>query len=192
MPNLTGGFLKFHEFTADYVKRLAEGDPFVAEHFHAYFSKLFAVRLGRRGRSREFIEDVTQETFRRVLTWLQSGKPVEYPERFGAFVHAISVNVEREMLRPEERYQPMDDADFTDHRADPASALVTDERKRAVRAILAELSERDRRVLELRYLEEWPLEKICQQLGVDAVYVRVVLHRARLRFREKMGDAVPV
>lgn len=183
--------MKFHQFTADYIKRLAEGDPFVAGHFHAYFWKLFAVRLGRRGRPREFIEDVAQETFRRVLAWLQSGRAIEHPERFGAFVHSISVNVEREMARPEERYKSMNGADFTDHRVDPDAALVNEERKRLVRAILNELSERDRRVLELRYFEEWPIEKICEALGVDARYVRVVLHRARTRFREKMGNAAP-
>lgn len=180
--------MKFHEFTADYIQRLADGDPVVAGHFHAYFWKLLAVRLGRRGRPREFIEDVAQETFRRVLALLQSGRPIEHPERFGAFVHSISVNVEREMARPEERYRPMNGIDFTDHRGGPDAALVTEERKRRVRAILNELSERDRRVLELRYLEEWPVEKICEVLGVERGYVRVVLHRARTRFREKMGD----
>ncbi|HXG33733.1 MAG TPA: sigma-70 family RNA polymerase sigma factor [Bryobacteraceae bacterium] len=180
--------MNFHEFTADYIKRLGEGDPFVAEHFRAYFWKLLVVKLGRRGRPTEFIEDVAQETFRRVIALLRSGREIEHPERFGAFVHAIAVNVERELSRPEHRYVPIDGTDFTDARIDLDSELVTAQRKRQVRAVLDELPERDRRVLELRYLHDWPLERICRELGVDASYVRVVLHRARNRFREKMGN----
>jgi RNA polymerase sigma factor (sigma-70 family) len=179
--------LNFHEFTADYIQRLAEGDPFIAEHFRAYFWKLLAVKLGRRGRPTEFIEDVAQETFRRVIALLRSGREIQHPERFGAFVHAISVNVERELSRPEYRYVSIDGADFRDARIDLDSQLVTEHLKRQVRAVLEELPERDRRVLELRYLHEWPLERICRELSVEASYVRVLLHRARSRFREKMG-----
>jgi RNA polymerase sigma-70 factor (ECF subfamily) len=188
-PKFYRRLLNFHEFTADYIQRLAEGDPVVAEHFRAYFWKLLVVKLGRRGRPTEFIEDVAQETFRRVIALLRSGRPIEHPERFGAFVHGISVNVERELSRPEDRYVPIDGADFKDTQTDLDAELVSAQRKRQVRAVLEELNERDRRVLELRYLHEWPLERICREVGVEAGYVRVLLHRARNRFREKMGNS---
>ena len=55
------------------------------------------------------------------------------------------------------------------------AALATDRR---VSAILAELPERARKVLQLRFLESYSLQDAADELGVSLANVKVIQHRA--------------
>lgn len=181
--------MKFYGFNADYLVRLREGDPFVEQHFTAYFGELIFLKLRNRLRSRELIEDVQQETLLRVIRTLRTEAGVEHPERFGAFVNSVCNNVMRELVRQEHRHDPYDGGespDVPDERVDLDGTIVNEERKRLVRKILDELSTRDRQVLRLLFLEEKSTREVCEQLGVDGDYLRVLVHRAKLRFKNKM------
>jgi RNA polymerase sigma-70 factor (ECF subfamily) len=74
--------------------------------------------------------------------------------------------------------------DPPDPRADSESRLVTEERRRRVRKILEEMPERDRCILRSLFLEERDKDGVCRQMNVDRDYLRVLLHRAKLKFRE--------
>lgn len=59
---------------------------------------------------------------------------------------------------------------------------MTAQRKATVRLVLKELPGRERDLLQQVFLEEQDKDEVCQRLGVDRGYLRVLLHRARLRF----------
>lgn len=172
-------------FDEEYVRRLAGGDPYVENHFCAYFGELLYIKLRVRVRSPQLIEDVRQETLFRVLRNLRS-KGIDHPERLGAYVLAVCNNVVLEAFRAEGRFMGMDEESSVvlDQRAGADETLVTAERKAHVLAVLQELPEKDRELLRLVFLEEEDKDQVCRRLGVDRNYLRVLLHRARLRFKE--------
>ena len=64
------------------------------------------------------------------------------------------------------------------------ASLITAERKQIVADVLDRLKSKDREILRLVFLEENSREDICKKLGVEAGYLRVLLHRAKERFAE--------
>src|SRR5882724_12395503 len=89
------------EFDAGYLARLKTGDIETEHHFEAYFSNVIWLKLRNRVRARHLIDEIRQETFTRVINYLKSGKVIQYPERFGAFVLSVCNNVMLEVLRCE-------------------------------------------------------------------------------------------
>jgi RNA polymerase sigma-70 factor (ECF subfamily) len=178
-------------FDENYVGRLQARDPQTESHFAAYFSDLLLIKLRRSVRSPQLISDVRQETLLRVIETVRAGG-LEHPERLGAFVCAVSNNVLLEHLRAEGRFQGAAPAqEPADERTRPEQELIDQDSKRQVETILAELSDKDRLLLRMVFLEEMAREEVCRRLGVTPEYLRVVLHRAKARFREKFlaGEA---
>jgi RNA polymerase sigma-70 factor, ECF subfamily len=60
---------------------------------------------------------------------------------------------------------------------------VSRERKDLVRSILEELPEKDRRILRAVFLEDVDKAEVCKRFDVNRDYLRVLVHRAKIRFR---------
>jgi RNA polymerase sigma-70 factor (ECF subfamily) len=173
----------FHSFDDDYIKRLAAGDAIVESHFGAYFGELLTLKLRVRLRSPQLIEDIRQETLLRVLKIVRN-KGVAHPERFGGFVCAVCNNVLMEMLRADRRHDQMEpEVEPADETVDLDAPLVNEQYRRQVEKVLDELSEKDRKLLRMYFLEERDKREICQHFQVADEYLRVLLHRAKARFR---------
>ena len=178
--------LVFQSFDADYIGRLTRGDSATEDHFASYFGELLYLQLRTRLRSWQLIEDVRQETLLRVLQTLRRKGGVEHPERFGAFVNAVCNNVMMELCRADGRHnyvedQPVEPADST---VDLDAPLIDSERKEQVERVLAELPAKDRELLRAVFLEEEDKSAVCARLNVDQDYLRVLVHRAKSRFRK--------
>jgi RNA polymerase sigma-70 factor (ECF subfamily) len=65
---------------------------------------------------------------------------------------------------------------------------VNEERKHQVRKVLQGLPAKDRSVLYMVFYEETDREEICRRFGIDREYLRVLVHRAKLRFRKELLD----
>jgi RNA polymerase sigma factor (sigma-70 family) len=176
--------VEFHLFDAEYVRRLAEGDPATESHFGAYFEKFIFLKLRARRVTPEMIADVRQETMLRVLKALRQGAGVTHPERFGSYVNSVSNNVLMELNAKNSKHSPMDDdtPEPFDNRVDLDAAIITEERKRMVAAVLDELAVKDREILRLVFFEDIDRTAICSRLHVDLDYLRVLLHRAKAKF----------
>src|SRR5260370_3633616 len=186
--------LEHAEFDAGYVSRLKSGDSETQKHFTAYFSSVIWLKLSSRVRARKLSEEIRQESFARVLNFLTHGKTIDYPERCGGFVLAVCNNVMLEVLRQESQ-QPHTSSpaeEPRDERVKFDADIVTEERKRMVREVLAELPDKDRMLLRMVFLEEGDRAAISRHFNVGTDYLRVLLHRAKERFREavrKKGTA---
>jgi RNA polymerase sigma-70 factor (ECF subfamily) len=136
------------------------------------------------------VEDARQETFLRVIASLRRGD-VKHPERLGAYVNVVCNNVVFEVYRAEARTSPLPDTELSirDSRPDAESGLVSRETKQQVREVLEELSPRDRELLRLVFFEEQDASQVCQQFNVARNYLRVLLHRAKRRFRTSLEGA---
>jgi RNA polymerase sigma-70 factor (ECF subfamily) len=178
--------IKFESFDEDYVQRLTEGDPVASNHFASYFGNLLYLKLRVRLRSPHLIEDIRQETLKRVLAILREGGGVENPESFGAFVNGVCNNVMRELCRLDEREEPWDEGmdDPIDATVDLDAELVNDDLKREIAWVFAAMPVKDRRILKAIFLDELDKAEICRKYQVNNNYLRVMLHRAKAQFRE--------
>jgi RNA polymerase sigma-70 factor (ECF subfamily) len=179
--------VQFYSFDAGYLERLAAGDPEIERHFNEYFSELILIKLRARHYARNIIEDVRQETFLRVLQALRR-KGIREPERIGAFVNSVCNNVVLEFGRTGARLTFTDERapETPDERADSEQELVSREEAAQVRAILADMSPKNRQLLSAVFLEERPNDEVCREFKVDQNYLRVLLFRARAQFRQTM------
>jgi RNA polymerase sigma-70 factor (ECF subfamily) len=168
-------------FDAEYVRRLIHSDPDTERDFASYFGELLAIKLHSRLRAPEMIQDVTQETFLRVLRTLRESG-IDSPEALGSFVNSVCNNVLFEAYRAQSRVAgPVGERVSEETPAD--AALAGEEERTQVRAVLSELPEKDRRILRWLFFDERDKGEVCRVLQVDREYLRVLVHRAKQRFR---------
>jgi len=72
---------------------------------------------------------------------------------------------------------------------EPLDWLISLERQSEVRTAMSGLSERDRQLLMLKYVDGLSYAEIAQRMGVTASSVQSRLHRARALLREKLLSA---
>ncbi len=179
-----------HEFDRPYIERLVAEDPDTERHFTKYFGDLLALKLRSRLRSPALVEDAKQETFLRVLTTLKQKRGLATPESLGAFVNGVCNNVLFELYRSEGRATQMEeDHEVSDEgRGGVETTLMADEERDRVRHALAALPERERDLIRWLFFEERDKDEICRELNVDRNYLRVLLHRAKARFRHQFVE----
>lgn len=85
------------------------------------------------------------------------------------------------------RPDPVDEVDSWEGEED--ERIVSTVERADLHAALKRLSERDRKLIELRYEEDLTQEAIARRLGIPDGTVKVRLHRVRHRLREAMGPS---
>ena len=172
-------------FDDTYLRALKERDQDTENHLVSYFSRPVQLKLRARLRSPELVQDARQETFLRVFSYFRAGKTLDNPASLPGFVHTVCHNVALELLRGHLRHDQMAEnaPEPADSAPGPEDQMVTSERKQIVRRLLGELAEKDRELLRRVLLEEEDKDAVCREFRVDRGYLRVLLHRARLRFK---------
>jgi RNA polymerase sigma-70 factor (ECF subfamily) len=110
---------------------------------------------------------------------------VRQPERFGAFVNSICNNVLLEYYRSSTKNQPMEEVhmDIPDKILDLEGMLVTKQSAEQVRRILDAMPKRDRDLLRAIFLDDKEKDAVCREFGVDREYLRVLVYRAKDKFK---------
>ncbi|HET8799127.1 MAG TPA: sigma-70 family RNA polymerase sigma factor [Thermoanaerobaculia bacterium] len=172
--------MELFPFDDDYVGRLRSGDPATEEHFHSYFRELLLVKLRRRLRSMQAVDDVRQEVFKRVLEHLGELRDAR---KLGAFVNSTCNLVLLEFYRAESRAESLGEEAEVAMAADADAHLDAARTRVRVRRALENLEPRDAEILRAVFLEEGDKDEICRRYGIDRGYLRVLLHRAKEKFR---------
>jgi RNA polymerase sigma-70 factor, ECF subfamily len=178
--------MEFFPFDDDYVRRLREGDRWTEEHFRTYFEQLLLIKLRRRLPSLEAIHDARQEVFVRVFKALRAPDGgIRDARKLGAYVNTVCNNVVLEIYRQTNRTEPLADAHLDlPTSEDVENALVNGEERERVRRVVKDLPSRDRDILNALFFEERSNDDVCAEFGVDRGYLRVLLYRAKEKFRE--------
>jgi RNA polymerase sigma-70 factor (ECF subfamily) len=147
-------------------------------------------------RSPADVADLSQETFLRAYAHLGTFNPSL--GKFSTWIYHIARNVVRTHLgkslrRPQtqelgedrtlEEALPDPSAD-----ADPSRGILRAEAESDVRAALAELPERTRTVLSLRYYDNLEYQAIAETMGLSLGNVKTLIHRGKLALAQKMRD----
>lgn len=173
--------------------RIGAGDRAAEAQLVERYARGVLYLLKRRTRNAELALDLRQETFRIAIEKLREREITE-PERVGAFLRGIAVNLAIADHRKTARRATTADSDAVELAADaaegPADIVASEQTRAAVRALLDEMSvARDRDILIRFYIEDEGKDSICVALGVDSAHFNRVLFRAKQRFRELLERA---
>ncbi len=183
--------MELYAFDDDYVRRLREGDRWTEQHFLDYFNQLLLIKLRSRLRNTQGIDDARQEVFVRVFRTLRSAEGVRDGRKLGAFVNSVCNNVLLESFRANSRTEALEDehTELPDPGTRADDALVTVETRARVRRVLEKLQPKDASLLRALFLEERDKDEVCRSFHVDRNYLRVLLHRAKEKFRSEYEHA---
>lgn len=127
-------------------------------------------------------EEVTQDAMLTVLTRLDRYAP-RTGTRFVAWVTTVALNTARRRFR-RRRPEPTDPAELTriaDDTTDTERDVDGERQREALLRALAELDERERAIVSLRYGSELDAGEIARALGLEPANVRKILERTRVR-----------
>ena len=152
--------------------------------------------IGASVRSSADVADLSQETFLRAYAHLGTFNPSL--GKFSTWVYHIARNVVRTHLGKSQR-RPQT-AEIGDERtlenmlsdtsadADPMGGLLRVEADTEVRTALAELPERTRTVLALRYYDNMDYQTIATTMGLSLGNVKTLIHRGKLALAHKIHE----
>jgi RNA polymerase sigma-70 factor (ECF subfamily) len=135
-------------------------------------------------------EDVAQETLRRVFEALRGGRVADYAALPGFIFQTarhVCLRHHRSSGREARALLRLHDGEAGGERStsgDCLTALITEERRRAVREALERLDHGDRDLLRLAFYDLLDAEQIAQRLALTTGAVRVRKHRALRRLAE--------
>src|SRR5437764_8365377 len=176
-------FVELFPFDAEYLRRLRAGDPVTEDHFTQYFSELLTIKLRARRLVRGDLLEITQETFFRVWKALRSGNSIQSPDRIGSYVNSVCNNILHEWYRVKLRTDQLPEGWDEPTAIDVDQLLVSAEDAVRVRQALDSLDAKDAELLRDFYLRDRPKAELCRDRNVTGTYIRVLLHRAREKFR---------
>ncbi|MCZ6918726.1 MAG: sigma-70 family RNA polymerase sigma factor [Gemmatimonadetes bacterium] len=147
-------------------------------------------------RDRERAEDLTQETFVKVLNALDSYRP-EY--KFSSWIFKIANNAAIDQLRRKEldtlsldgapdavtaERQEGTSLQLADTGESPLQELQARELGGQIEEAIAQLRPEYRSCILLRHVEGYPYEEIAEMLDLPLGTVKTYIHRARSQLRE--------
>ncbi len=152
--------------------------------------------IGASVRGTADVADLSQETFLRAYAHLGTFNPSL--GKFSTWVYHIARNVVRTHLGKSQR-RPQT-AEIGEERtlenmlpdvsadADPMGGLLRAEAESEVRSALAELPERTRTVLALRYYDNMDYQTIATTMGLSLGNVKTLIHRGKLALAHKLHE----
>ncbi len=178
------------------VRRVRNGERELFSVLVDRYKRGIATFISAAVRSPSDVADLSQETFLRVYAHLDTFNPAL--GKFSTWVYQIARNVVRTHLGksqrrvqtqelPEDRSLENALPDLSGE-SDPAGGVLRQESERELRAALADLPERTRTVLALRYYNNMEYHTIASTLGLSLGNVKTLIHRGKIALAQKMRE----
>jgi len=178
------------------VQRVRSGEREVFGVLVDRYKRGIANFIGATVRNSSETADLSQETFLRAYAHLHTFNP--QLGKFSTWIYQIARNVIRTYLAKSQRapqFQELSQEQTLETaladpspQADPAGGLLRQEAERELRAALAELSDRTRTVLALRYFDNMEYQTIASTLGLSLGNVKTLIHRGKIALTKKMRE----
>jgi len=156
-----------------------------------YQDRLYSFALRLTGRP-EDAEDVAQDAFVRAYRALQGYGPDRVRQlALKAWLYRITLNVARNRFRGKKRvFVPLEDWDASDDPSDRPDARAERRRERAdLATLVAELPERYKNAIVLRYVEGLRVEEVAAVLKQPLGTTKSNLHRAVNALRDAISES---
>ena len=176
------------------VRRVRSGEREVFSVLVDRYKRGIASFISAAVRTPADVADLSQETFLRAYAHLDTFNPAL--GKFSTWMYQIARNVVRTHLGKSQRRVPTSELpeDQTlentlpdlSRDGNPEAGVVRAEAERELRAALAELPERTRAVLTLRYYNNMEYHTIASTLGLSLGNVKTLIHRGKIALARKM------
>jgi len=177
--------VELYSFDDEFVRRLCAGDREAEDFFFRYFSGVLFSKLRRRVSLLDAIEDIIQETLLRALHAICSVEGLRDNRTLGSFVNSICSNVLREWFRKTGKQERKleDYPQLADPRDGAEKRLMKMQERLRVHRVLDSLDPRDAEILRAVFISERDKDEVCRSFGISRDYLRVLLFRAKEKFR---------
>lgn len=156
---------------------LAQEDPgALDEIYRRHAARVLGFIMKHRSLSRERAEDVTQIVFMQLYRKRHQYRP-EHAAL--AWVYVVTKSELRDYLARESRHLDKNHSPLSQ----PEAPTPNWEERDEARALLERLSEKDRDLVERRYLRDQDFDEIARDLGTSPVNVRQLISRALRKLR---------
>ena len=171
------------------ARRATTDEEAFEELYEHFFPRVYNFIYARLKNSAD-ADDVTSTTFLKMNENLESYDPNR--AAFSTWLFRIATNSIIDHTRHIEKNQETEWEEFFDPAApeheEPERQMITAETSRGLLAALDKLSERERRIIELRYWGEQDTKTIAELLSMTDSNVRVTLHRALGKLKNILGE----
>jgi RNA polymerase sigma-70 factor (ECF subfamily) len=178
------------------VRRIRDGETELFADLVERYKRGIANFIGASVRSSSDVADLSQETFLRAYAHLGTFNP--QLGKFSTWIYQIARNVVRTHLGKSQRRpatQELPEEQTLENtlpdisvESDPAGGVLRKEAERELREALAELPERTRTVLALRYFDNMEYHTIASTLGLSLGNVKTLIHRGKIALSKKMQE----
>lgn len=179
--------------TDNYYNQLAQRattDEEAFEELYEYFFPRVYNFIYARLKNSADADDVTSITFMKMNENLESYAPTR--AAFSTWLFRIASNSIIDHTRRRDNSNETEWEEFFDPAApdykEPERQIIASETSRELLKALDKLSERERRIIELRYWSEQDTRTIAELLSMSESNVRVTLHRTLGKLKNILGD----
>lgn len=148
-----------------------------------YKDAVFGVALGILGSAPD-AEDAMQDSFIRAYENLEK---FDINRKFSTWIFTVTSNLCKNKLRRERFLAPLRGVASMVSGDDPAEQVERDERAALVREALAELEEKYRAPLVLRFYGELEYQEIAEALNIPAGTVKTRIHRGKRALKDLLS-----
>ncbi len=193
--------MKIADFTsksyeAELVEKLRLGDSAAMEEFYnTYKDRLYSLVFERVGNNQTVAEDIVQEIFLAALNSLDRfhGDSQLYTWLYSIAFHKISDfwRLQAREVKLRELFPGIDAIELEriwDTEPTALSEMESEATRHAVRQALVDLPLEYQQVLELKYIEEMPVQEISQVMARSTKSVEGLLSRARRALRTSLTE----
>jgi len=171
----------------DLVGRIQSCETDGMAELYALFSRGIRFYLCRQLGPQE-LDDKVHDTFLVVVQAIRRGELRE-PQRLMGFVRTIvrrqvAAHIDRVVHSRKEQTELDSNIRVADPRSNPEEAAIFHQRNDLIQRVLAELSDRDREILNRFYLQEQGQDQICKEMSLSETQFRLLKSRAKARFGE--------
>lgn len=178
----------------DFIEKALAGNQLAYEKLmERYYDSIYVMVLRLVGNMSD-AEELTQESFTKAFSKLTTYDE-KYP--FSSWLFGIASNASIDFLRKKKYIEISldEDKEFLKSQASESPLLNPEERMiqkqdvKALRKKVEALKEHYRKLLELRYFEEYTYEEIAQELSLPMGTVKTQLHRAKSQLMKSLKDS---
>ena len=131
-------------------------------------------------------EDCVSDTFTRYLQLLRNGRRLE--GNLQAYLYRVAHNWVVDHYRRQVPTETLADDIHSDPAGNPEAELDERQETEVLRAALARLSHDQRMVVELRFIEDWPHDRVAEILGKTVDATRALQYRALASLRRLLNE----
>jgi len=170
----------------DLIKKIAKGDKkSFTILLEKYEDLVFGVSM-KMIKDRSKAEDMTQETWMKVIKFAGSYSPIGSVK---SWILQINRNLIIDHFREQKKWSTSEDIEnfeISDESLDASELIDSDEKQKGFQAAFSSLDEREKLVLTMVIVEELSYSEIAQKLSLSIGAIKTIMFRAKQNLKEKL------